>query len=65
MVDIRAKASKPIESTSDDAEMRTRAREAFKASVRQMIGERRPFATLAEMDDIEMMEAATELTRKK
>lgn len=47
-----------------DQEARTRARDAFKASVRAMIADRKPFAALGELDDLEMMEAATELTRE-
>ena len=46
-------------------DMRMRAREAFAASVRAMVGKRQPLAVLDDVGDIELMETATALTRKK
>ena len=65
MVDIRAQVSKRAGLIDGEAEMRNRARAAFKVSIQRIIDAKRPLAALSELGDIEMMEAATELTRKR
>lgn len=65
MVDFKKRTGPSVAAASYDESARQRAREAFAASMRAIIGSRQPLAALGELDDIEMMEAATALTRKK
>ena len=64
MPNTKTRDSRPTAAVYDEA-ARQRARKAFQASVQAMIADPRPLAALGELDDIEMMEAATELTRKR
>ena len=65
MVDIKTRGKKPTGTVAENEAVRGRARNAFRGSVRALTANSKPFAALSALDDLEMMEAATALTRRK
>lgn len=64
MTDPGRKVGERRESVEVEAS-RVDGREAFAASVQALVADPRPFAALGALDDVELMEAATELTRER
>ncbi len=65
MVDIKIRGKKPTGTVAEKDAARGHARTAFRESVRALTADPKPFAALGALDDLEMMEAATALTRRK
>ena len=64
MADLKKLTSEPVEIVDEDAS-RADARKTFRASVQALTVDRGPFAALGDLDDLEMMEAATEFARRR
>ncbi len=65
MADMKTRDKKPTGTVAANKAARGLARHEFRESVRALAADPKPLAALGALDDLEMMEAATALTRRK